>query len=86
MAGALLLQRLQDAFSETMFLLDETKTAQLNKWFESTVLGEMMKYSEEKARATGAGRITEFLVQMYGNWKVSGQTCHEFNREGLEHC
>ena len=62
--------------------LDETKTAQLNKWFESTVLGEMMKYSEEKARATGAGRITEFLVQMYGNWKVLGKPIMNFTEKG----
>ena len=62
--------------------LDETKTAQLNKWFESTVLGEMMKYSKEKARATGAGRITEFLVQMYGNWKVVGKPAMNLTEKG----
>ena len=72
---------LQDAFSDDV-PLDETKTAQLNKWFESTVLGEMMKYSEEKARATGAGRITEFLVQMYGNWKAVGKPAMNLTEKG----
>ena len=72
---------LQDAFTDDV-PLDETKTAQLNKWFESTVLGEMMKYSEEKARATGAGRITEFLVQMYGNWKAVGKPVMNLTEKG----
>ena len=72
---------IQDAFSDDV-PLDETKTAQLNKWFESTVLGEMMKYSEEKARATGAGRITEFLVQMYGNWKAVGKPVMNLTEKG----
>jgi hypothetical protein len=78
---ATLTTELQDAFTEDV-PLDETKTAQLNNWFESTVLGEMMKYSEEKARATGAGRITEFLVQMYGNWKAVGKPAMNLTEKG----
>ena len=72
---------IQDALGENV-PLDKTKTGQLNKWFESTVLGEMMKYSEEKARATGAGRITEFLVQMYGNWKAVGKPVMNLTEKG----
>ena len=41
-----------------------------------------MQYSEEKARATGAGRITEFLVQMYGNWKAAGKPLMKFEHGG----
>jgi len=72
---------IQDALGEDV-PLDQTKTAQLNKWFESTVLGEMMNYSEEKARATGAGRITEFMVQMYGNWKAVGKPVMNLTEKG----
>jgi len=78
---ATLTTELQDALPRDV-PHDETKTAQLTKWFESTVLGEMMKYSEEKARATGAGRITEFLVQLYGNWKVIGKPVMNLTEKG----
>ena len=78
---ATLTTEIQDALGDDV-PLDETKTAQLNQWFESTVLGEVMKYSEEKARATGAGRITEFLVQMYGNWKAVGKPVMNFTEKG----
>jgi hypothetical protein len=58
--------------------IDQTNVAKLDAWFDQTVVGEMMKYSEEKARATGAGRITEFLVSMYGNWRAAGKPLMKF--------
>ena len=58
--------------------LEETNVAKLDAWFDRTVVGELMKYSEEKARATGAGRITEFLTSMYGNWKLAGKQVMKF--------
>ena len=58
--------------------LEETNIAKLDAWFDQTVVGELMKYSEEKARATGAGRITEFLTSMYGNWKAVGKPIMKF--------
>jgi len=58
--------------------LEETNVAKLDAWFDQTVVGELMKYSEEKARATGAGRITEFLVSMWGNWKAAGKPIMKF--------
>jgi hypothetical protein len=58
--------------------VDQTNVAKLDAWFDQTVIGEMMKYSEEKARATGAGRITEFLTSMYGNWRAAGKPLMKF--------
>ena len=58
--------------------LDQTNVAKLDAWFDQTVIGELMNYSEEKARATGAGRITEFLTSMYGNWKAAGKPLAKF--------
>ena len=58
--------------------MDQTNVAKLDAWFDQTVVGELMKYSEEKARATGAGRITEFLTSMYGNWKAVGKPIMKF--------
>ena len=58
--------------------IDKTNVAKLDAWFDQTVVGEMMKYAEEKARATGAGRITEFLTSMYGNWRAAGKPLMKF--------
>tara|TARA_R100001224_G_scaffold7973_1_gene4284 strand:+ start:930 stop:5126 length:4197 start_codon:yes stop_codon:yes gene_type:complete len=58
--------------------LEETNVAKLDTWFDKTVIGELYNYSEEKARATGAGRITEFLTSMYGNWKAAGKPLMKF--------
>jgi len=58
--------------------VDQTNVAKLDAWFDQTVIGEVMKYSEEKARATGAGRITEFLTSMYGNWRAAGKPVMKF--------
>ena len=53
--------------------LEETNLAKLDAYFDSTVLGELMNYSEEKARATGSGRVVEFLTSIYGNYKLAGK-------------
>ena len=53
--------------------LEETNLAKLDAWFDSTVIGELAKYSEEKARATGSGRVVEFLTSIYGNYKLAGK-------------
>ena len=53
--------------------VDQTNVAKLDAWFDQTVIGELMNYSEEKAKATGAGRIAEFLTNMYGNWRAAGK-------------
>ena len=53
--------------------LEETNLAKLDAWFDSTVMGELMNYSEEKARATGSGRVVEFLTSIYGNYKLAGK-------------
>ena len=38
-------------FSADDVPLDETNVAKLDAWFDQTVVGELMNYSEEKARA-----------------------------------
>ena len=53
--------------------VDQTNLAKLDAWFDSTVMGELMNYSEEKARATGSGRVVEFLTSIYGNYKLAGK-------------
>ena len=53
--------------------LEETNLAKLDAWFDSTVIGELQNYSEEKARATGVGRVVEFLTSIYGNYKLAGK-------------
>jgi hypothetical protein len=64
---------IKDLFAEEGLPVNESAVAKLNHWFESTVLGDMMKYSEKKARATATGRITEALGQLVGSYKTAGK-------------
>ena len=52
--------------------VDQSAVAQLDRWFEQTYFGNLMKYSEEKARENALGKLTEVIVQMYGGWKLVG--------------
>ncbi len=58
--------------------VDQTNLAKLDAWFDKTVIGQLQNYSEEKAKATGAGRIAEFLTNMYGNWRAAGKPLAKF--------
>ena len=58
--------------------VDQTNVAKLDAWFDQTVIGELMNYSEEKAKATGAGRIAEFMTNLYGNWRAAGKPLSKF--------
>jgi len=58
--------------------LDQTNVAKLDAWFDQTVIGELYNYSESKAKETGAGRIAQFLTQLYGNWRAAGKPLAKF--------
>ena len=73
MGFANLAAEVKDLFAEEGLPVDQSAVSKLNHWFENTVLGEMMKYSEKKARATATGRISEALVQLVGAYKTAGK-------------
>ena len=54
--------------------VNQSNVARLENWFDKTYFGNLMKYSEAKARETAIGKITEAIVQLYGGWKTVGQT------------
>ena len=58
--------------------VDQTNVAKLDAWFDSTIIGQLQNYSEEKAKATGAGRIAEFMTNLYGNWRAAGKPLAKF--------
>ena len=53
--------------------VDQAYVARLENWFDKTYVGNLMGYSEEKARQHALGRITEAIVQIYGGWKTVGK-------------
>ena len=52
--------------------VDQSRVARLDRWFEDTFAGQVMKFSSEKAKENAIGRLTEVLVQMYGGWATVG--------------
>jgi len=52
--------------------VDQSKVAQLDAWFEQTMVGEVMKFSEEKAKQNALSRLVEVMVQFYGGWATVG--------------
>ena len=52
--------------------VDQGRVARLDRWFEDTFAGQVMKFSSEKAKENAIGRLTEVLVQMYGGWATVG--------------
>ena len=75
---------IKDLFAEEGLPVDQGAVAKLNSWFETTVLGDLMKYSEKKARATGTGRIVEALGQLVGSYKLAGTTGIRIYKKGGE--
>ena len=53
--------------------VDQSKVAQLDAWFEQTIAGEVMRFSEEKAKQNALSRIVEVMVQFYGGWSAVGK-------------
>ena len=83
MGFANLAAEISDLFAEEGIPVDQSNVAKLNRWFESTVLGDIMKYSEKKARATATGKITEALVQLVGAYKTAGKTGVAITAKGM---
>ena len=73
MGFANLAAEIKDLFAAEGLPVNQSAVSKLNHWFESTVLGQVMKYSEKKARATATGRISEALVQLMGAYKTAGK-------------
>ena len=64
---------IMDLAADENLSVDQSNVARLENWFDKTYFGNVMKYSESKARETAIGRITEALVQLYGGWKTVGK-------------
>ena len=63
-----------DAFQEEGIPVSQSLTAKVNRAFENTALGVIAKQSEEQARETAAGKITEAMIQLYGAGKIAQKT------------
>ena len=83
MGFANLAAEVKDLFAEEGLPVDKSAVSKLNSWFESTVLGEVMKYSEKKARATATGRISEAMIQLVGAYKTAGKVGVGIAERGL---
>ena len=65
---------LYDVFQEEGIPIDETLTGKFNEAFEQTTLGKIENASEDVARETAAGKITEAIGQLYGAGKIAQKT------------
>ena len=64
---------IMDAVGEDGIPVDQSKVAQLERWWDKTYFGMVEKELDKRAKETAIGRITETLVQLYGGWKVVGK-------------
>ena len=65
---------LYDVFQEEGIPIDETLTGQFNEAFDRTIVGKIENASEDVARETAAGKITEAIGQLYGAGKIAQKT------------
>ena len=65
---------LYDVFQEEGIPIEQSATYKFNKAFENSYLGMIEAESEDKARETATGRITEALVSLYGAGKIAQKT------------
>ena len=65
---------LADIFRDQNLPVDETLTGKFNEAFEQTTLGKIEQASEDVARETAAGKITEAVGQLYGAGKIAQKT------------
>jgi len=63
-----------DALQEEGIPVEQSATFKFNKAFEDSFLGVIEKESEEEARETATGKITEALVSLYGAGKIASKT------------
>ena len=54
--------------------VDKSLTERFNKEFEKTIFGIIENQSEEAARETAAGHLTEAFIQLYGGGKIAMKT------------
>ena len=64
---------LKDAFAEEGEDVENSAVAKLTNKVEQSILGDILKQSEDRARETATGRITEAIVQLYGAAKFAGK-------------
>ena len=62
---------LTDIFRDQDIPVDETLTSKFNEAFDQSILGKIENASEEVARETAAGKITEAITQLYGGGKIA---------------
>jgi hypothetical protein len=54
--------------------IEQSATFKFNNAFENSYLGMIESQSEDQARETAVGRITEALVQLVGAGKIAQKT------------
>jgi len=64
---------IKDAFAEEGEDVDDGAVAKLTSKIEQSILGDILRQSEDRARETATGRITEAMVQIYGAAKFAGK-------------
>ena len=64
---------IKDAFAEEGEKVDEGQVAKLSESIEKSILGVILKETEERARSTATGKITEAMIQIYGAAKFAGK-------------
>ena len=64
--------------------VDQSKVAQLERWWDQTLFGEIEERAESQARETAVGRITETLVQLIGGWKIVGSKADELTQTAFK--
>ena len=84
MGFANLAAEIKDLFAAEGIPVDKSAVSKLNAWFENTILGQQMKYSEKKARATATGRISEAMIQLVGAYKTAGKVGLKIADEGFK--
>ena len=64
---------IKDAFAEEGEDVDDGAVAKLTSKIEQSILGDILRQSEDRARETATGRIVEAMVQIYGAAKFAGK-------------
>ena len=63
--------------------VDQSNVAKLERWFDQTYFGGALRWGEAKARETAIGKITEALVEIYGNWRAAGKHVVNLSDDGF---
>ena len=64
---------IKDAFAEEGEDVENSAVTKLTNKIEQSILGDILQQSEDRARETATGRITEAIVQLYGGAKLAGK-------------